>query len=207
MRLILLVLFAVFFSVSTHASTVNYRLYDHGQGALGPNYGVRVDVLAALVGIDPTTFSASTNGGNLLLSYDDMALTASISGTVSSNDTGEILDLAYTLSGLTARTDGGFTATGGDGNINGSLNGTDLDFDFDAKQNGSGIAATFAFDGHRLPNDTTTGVFRGWFVNTNRPCCNDFLVQAAVVPLPVPLALLVTSLVGLGWVARRRRTV
>lgn len=196
---------ASLFTTSVHATVFNYRLLDHGGGGLGPDYGLRFDYL----GLANNTFSVEKAGANVHLVFDDVAKTASINGQVSHNGLGGLFDLTYTLTGIQNLSGGGFTATGGSGNLSGvvpGMPGTTVNQDFDGKQNGSSIASILAFDGHRINNDSSTGVFRGWIVNENRPCCNDFLVQVTPVPLPATLVLFLTGIAGLGVVARRRVT-
>jgi len=214
---VLLVIFSVvLLPTVSHSAAVDFLLLDHGDGGLGPNYGLRVDELGGA----PPTYSASNNGASLTLSYDAAALTAVISGTVYKNGGGGLVNggamglvnVMYNLSGIAIDGNGGFTATGGSGNVGG--------IGFSAKQNGAGFGSIFAFDGHRINGDTTTPVFRGWIMTAFTPsggykCCNDFLVRAvrkppggpSPVPLPAPLWMLLATLLGVGGVRiwRRRR--
>lgn len=194
---------ASLFTTSVNATIFNYRLLDHGGGGLGPDYGLRVDYL----GLSNNTFSVEKSGAKVHLVFDDVAKTASINGKVSHNGAGGLFDLTYTLSGILNLSGGGFTATGGSGNLSGTvpgMPGTIVNLDFDGKQNNYSIASILAFDGHRINNDSSTGVFRGWIIDGMRPCCNDFLVQVTPVPLPATLVLFLTGIAGLGVVARRR---
>lgn len=199
-RIFILMFLASLFTTSVHATVFNYRLLDHGGGGLGPDYGLRVDYL----GLSNNTFSVEKSGASVRLVFDDVAKTASINGQVSHNGAGGLFDLTYTLSGIQNLSGGGFTAAGGSGNLSGMAPGTPVNLDFAGKQNGSSIASILAFDGHRINNDSSTGVFRGWIVDKDRPCCNDFLVQVTPVPLPATLVLFLTGIAGLGVVTRRR---
>ncbi|MEM8838973.1 MAG: hypothetical protein AAGE89_12835 [Pseudomonadota bacterium] len=212
MRLLVSLLLLVFASTAASATTYKFKLFDHGFGSQGSNYGLRADELGADLGFDPTTFSVSTNGGSLHLTVTDGPdPTAIIDGQVSRNDGGGVYDISYALSGITLLGDGAFTATGGSGTISGTptspTNPAPFSFDFDGKQDKNGFATIFKFDGHRLPGDSTTGVLRGWIIDTDRPCCNDFLVRVEAVPLPAPLALLLAGIAGLGFAASRRKKV
>ena len=170
-----------------HAAIV-YQVFDHGFGLLGEDYGLRLDQDGG-----GGTYSVSSNGAFVTLTYDEFALTAVIEGQVWMNVGGGLFDVDYTFTDLTAL-GAGFTATGGLGSLDG--------FDIFGKQNGDGLATIFAFDGHRIPGDDSTGVLRGWIEGGGT---NDWLVQVSVIPLPAALPLFLTGLAGLALLRRRKR--
>lgn len=209
MKLIRIAL-GVFLSIaalSAQATTVTYILGDHEDGALydgfsasgatGP-YGLRFDAIDPPNGNGPT-FSVGNNlggnGGLLLLSWDDanLAAGATISGSMYRNDTGDVWSVTYNLTGLVGDGNGGWTATGGTGLLNGTI-------DLIGKPDDHGHAFIFANDGHRLAGDTGW-VGRGWFEGDGS---NDFLVTATVVPVPAAVWLFGSALVGLGWQRRKQ---
>jgi len=94
-----------------------------------------------------------------------------------------------------------------DGSSNGTLFGVldgGGDFNFSGKSNGN-YFGLLAFDGHRLPGDNSTGVFRGWVVDSDRPCCNDFLVQVVAVPEPATWLMMIVGFALTGFAVKRRR--
>ncbi len=169
-----------------HAATITYSMLDHGFGNLGEDYGLRLDE-------DGGTYSVSSNGAFVTLTYDALGGTAFIEGTVSSNADGTLSAVDYTFTELTAFGDG-FTATGGSGSLG--------VFDLDGKLNDDGFATIFAFDGHRIDGDDSTGVLRGWLIGGGT---NDWLVRVAVIPLPAALPLFVTGLGFMGLLGWRRK--
>ena len=180
------------------AATYTYTLGDHSDGSEQAtyDYGLRLD--------GPGLFYTFQNG-NAILTYDDVNLTASISGTVNQStavDQTSPVDTAilYTISGITDAGGGFFTATGGSGDVGGlALTGKQA-----MTGAASGLAFLFLNDGHRLPGNTGI-VGRGWldFAGTN-----DFLFTATPNPVPVPAAvwLFGTALFGMFGFSRRRKS-
>ena len=177
-----------------HAGMVlpgTYQLLDHGFGALGPDYGLRVDAIGEV-------FSFELGGVAVFLTWDGGA-TANISGTIHENDDSEIWTLNYDLTGVTAVGTLGFTATGGSGTITDSfLNVTNIT----GEANPGGDVMEFFGDGHRIPGDNDTPVGRGWLLPPSST--DDFLFRAVAV-VPEPAALLLLGLGGLALAASRRR--
>ena len=185
---------------SASAVTTVYQLFDHGYGALGPDYGLRLD---ELFNGTNTTFSVSSNGAEVFMTYDDVAGTATISGQVYRNVVGGLYDVDYTMSLLTP-VGAGFMADAGTGSL--VEQGGGLSVSLNGKSDGVSMA-NFLFNGHRLPGDTTTAVLEGWLwvYDESRSCCNDWLVTATVVPVPAALPLFATALAGAGFFGWRRK--
>lgn len=175
------------------ASIYTYILDDHPDGNQQANYdyGLRLDSQ------NPDLYY-TFQLGNARLTYDDIALTASITGTVNQSTpvdqtSGVDTLIDYTLSGIVDFGNGFFTATDGSGDVGGlTLTG---------KQNGAGLAFLFLNDGHRLPG--TTGISgRGWLQGAGT---NDFLFTASAVPVPAAIWLFGTALIGLVGFSKRRK--
>ncbi len=165
-----------------------YQLHDHGFGTLGPDYGLRVDAIAAI-------FSVDLGGASTTLTWDGGA-TATIAGTLHNNATTDIWTVSFVLSGVVPVGTTGFTATAGTGTLTDPLLNVTV---MTGEQNGSGIAFDFLADGHRLPGDSSTAVGRGWLLPPNST--DDWLVRAELIPEPGTLALLTAG--GLMIVRRR----
>lgn len=162
-----------------HAASLDYDLFDHADGANTPpqQYGLRVDDLNQ---------HYSATGGALVLSTDNVANTAVISGTMAPNLNGtatggglnllgSLVNVVYTMTGVVFDSNGGFTATGGAGSLWDTA-GT-FQYDFSGKQNSAGYAALFKFDGHRLSGDNSSPVFRNWIMDASG--CGTFLSASA----------------------------
>ncbi|MFK7894730.1 MAG: PEP-CTERM sorting domain-containing protein [Myxococcota bacterium] len=180
---------------STSASAITYQLLDHGYGALGPDYGLRVDSAGEV-------FSVEIGSANIILDWDGGS-TATISGTLNANTAsgnggvGPTWTVNYVLTGVTA-SGGGFVATGGSGVLTDpSANDTALV----AEINGSGYAFQLLADGHRLPGDNSSLVARGWLLPPSST--DDWLVRAAVIPEPGTALLLGLGLAALSGARRR----
>jgi hypothetical protein len=166
-----------------------YQLHDHGEGNVGPDYGLRLDALGTL-------FSMDLGSADVTLDWDGGA-TATITGQMYRVYFGEIWDIDFTLTGVTAVGTLGFTATGGAGTVTDPSNNVTA---ITGMQNGDGDAFVFLADGDRLTGDDDTPVGRGWIVPPDST--NDWLVRAELIPEPASVALLTAG--GLLTLARRR---
>ncbi len=195
------------FCCSLTASTISpgeYALSNHPDGNLQSQapYGIRLDS-APPSGPGPT-FDVSA--GPVILTWNGGS-TATISGDVIRNDTGDTWNVTYTLTGVTL-VDDGIAATDGFGEI---TYADDLpvpspsSFPISGKLNGNGYAFLFLKDGHRL-NDPNAIVGRGWI---DAGGTNDWLVTATQItefdPVPEPSSsLLMLSTLCATAAARRR---
>lgn len=209
------------------AATHFYQLLDHEDGALTPphSYGLRLDDADAIVG-NRKVFSFE-NGGASILEYNDMAGTASISGTmVESNSDGTfggIWDVVYNFTNLFDLGGGFFECReANNGNpacsASGSISMGSTSYELGQKANNQSPGRYFIFngDGYRLSGDNSTPVGRGWVdpEDNSRFGANDFLFTAAKIPppppgmeVPLPAAgwMLIAGVAGLGYMGRRKR--
>ncbi len=209
-------LFTLFSLLSLMVSSAAYgsqtfRLFDHGFGGLGPDYGLRLDYLDGS-GAENLFSVSNLDDAFVTLKYTDVTDTTGtveIDGTVVRNSDNSSFRLNYTFEadrlGLPTDPFSGFKAINGtsSGTLFGVLDGG-ADFSFEGKSNGN-YFGLLAFDGHRLPGDNSTGVFRGWVVDKDRPCCNDFLVTVSAIPEPATWLMMIVGFGIVGGAIQRRR--
>ncbi|MEM9352940.1 MAG: PEP-CTERM sorting domain-containing protein [Planctomycetota bacterium] len=185
-----------------------YELFNHPDGAIATPtepYGIRLDAGTPPVGDGPT-FDVE-GAGPVLLTWPLFSTTATITGSTINNETGEIWDVDYTLTGVTAVSDG-FIATGGTGTLTYADVGpapTPSAYTLTGALDGDGEAFEFRMDGYRLDNDSTSIVGRGWLEGSGN--FNDWLVIAVqneefMIPEPTSAALL--SIGALAALRRRK---
>ncbi len=170
-----------------------YFLLDHPDGEISPPpYGLRMDDLGY-------TFSTELNGASVILDWDDLAGTATISGTLWNNQLSELWTVSYTLTGVVAEPGNlGFKASAGSGLLTDPLlNDTVLTGE---SMGGGGPVFEFLADGYRISGDNDTPVGRGWLLPAGST--DDWLVTA--VPVPEPTTALMLGL-GLAVMGVRRR--
>ncbi len=198
-----------------HATAIvpgDYFLLDHPDSALPAPYGLRLDVLDPPVGNGPT-FSTEVGGARVVLSWDGSG-TATISGTVYNNDTGNLWTVDQTLTGVSPIGSGataGFSATGGTLTITVASQDVAL---YGANQFvfGSGLMAGKAFvargDSYRCGShpDCGPGVARGWLTldGASGNTTDDWIVQLSPVPLPAAVWMLLAGLGGFAATARKK---
>jgi len=189
-----------------------FALFDHPDGQIAPQaYGLRLDGLGVA---DPLTFSFGSSQANSTMSMlvVDTGSTIEIrmSGTVTGNSANGgtnygtfDLDVTYVVSTVGSGWE--------DNNANSGLQVGTLEGDFGSGNQivnlfgNSDGNDTFRFlaDGYRISGDNSTWVGRGWVLPNNMTGnTNDFLFQAAVVPLP---AAAWAGLAMLGGLAAARR--
>ncbi len=198
-------------TAAANAATYTYNLNDHPGTALAAtyDYGLRLDYAGK--------FFSFGNGASAQLIYDDVAMTASIVGTMveslGNGAFGSAWNISYSLAGMTDLGGGFFRDTSGSGSGTISL-GSDV-LNLGAKSNNWGAYFVLNADGNRLPNDNTSITGRGWVdPQSGLGGANDFLFTASLddsgagasVPRPAAGWMLLSGLLGLGAAARRRRS-
>ena len=209
---------AILIAATSQAATFVYDLSDHPSGNQAGNfdYGLRLDKE------NPDLFITFDNGSAATLEYDDVALTATISGTVFQSTgvgtTGDAYTLRYTMTDLTDLGGGFFeqrTANASTGTL--TLNSDPSQVISLGSEALNGVFFRFADDGHRLPGNPSTGIVgRGWVgqdAGQEKP--NDFLFTATLdpngnTPPPVPLPaagwMLLAGIGGMAAMRRRKAT-
>ena len=175
----------------------SYTLLDHGNGSLGPAYGLRVDSIGEI-------FSFSLGAAGVQLDWDG-GTTAVFWGDINRNTmggnggVGDIWHITYNLTGVSAVGTLGFTATGGNGFVQDHLfhNTTNLV----SLQNEDGFVFEFLADGHRIDGDNDTPVGRGWIQPPDT--VDDFIVRGVLLPEPGSALLTTVLLAGLALLRRR----
>lgn len=171
-----------------------FDLFDHPSGAIDPQaYGLRLDGIGVE---DPFTFSFGDSQANSTMTLQVVdtgsQLEIRMFGTVTGNSANGGTDFGTFALNVTYVVDA--VANGWEdndmniGNMIGTLEG---DFgsgnqvvDLFPKSAGSD-SFYFLADGHRIAGDNSTWVGRGWLLPNNQMGnTNDFLFQAALVPLP-----------------------
>lgn len=209
-------------ATATPASAISmqFKMFDHpDRQKKNEAYGLRLDRE------DPDTFfSAGANAGasTVTLTYDLTALTFMLEGTMVRSLDGSIWDLSYGMDGLTPGTDGpdvDFGAFASSSLIANSLTCADIlclgesPIEVGRKARADDLFFAFGATSDFSPgsNNDEFGVVRGnimtatgWVGGSGT---NDFLFAGTVVPLPAPLLLLGSALLGLGFLSRRRAAV
>ena len=148
------------------SATYVYDLFDNPDGSEtgnGYDYGLRLD--------DSNKFFSFENGASATLSYDDVAKTAEISGTMRESlgfDTdgatrlfGTLWTVSYTMDMLTDLGGGLFLDETGNGS--GSISETGTSISLGAKARGDGVYFYFTEDSNRDPNtNDELYVGEGW---------------------------------------------
>ena len=203
-----------FAATASSAATFVYDLLDNPDGAEtvnGYDYGLRLD--------DSNMFFSFENGASATLTYDDVALTAVISGTMveslgfaGDNTTrvfGDTWTLSYTMDGLTDLSGGQFLDETGNGSGSISFNGTTISLG--SKSRPDGVFFYLTDDSNRDPNpNDEVLVGEGWVGGSGT---QDFLFLAELnnggdlpdIPLPAAGWMLIAGLGGLGALRRRRK--
>ncbi len=221
---------AVFASSATAGSVKTFKLFDHPDGSDNPPpYGIRLDGLFG--DSTTTTFSFDTAEGVTMrvMEAGNGSIVINISGVVyGGRDVGTAYDLAhagtgkyelnYTYAynvvteGTGWRVDPQHMENGGTFNAI-DVNGDEANFQFNLfEEPNTGNPFKFLQDDHRLQNQPEGGqgfwVGRGWhtFVQGQGVAgTQDFLfIGTQIVPLPTPLALSATGLLGVSLLRRRR---
>jgi len=159
---------------SGQVNAATFELGDHPDGQLIDNgaYGLRLDRTLFSVG---SNIDVGDPAKGVVLDFDPVAMTASMTGVIqmaykngAGFDSPDLWDLTYTFTGVVALGGGvgGFTATGGSGQMTDRTPG-DIDGFYDeifltGKQDSTGIAFYFQPNGYRLDGDSASWVGRGW---------------------------------------------
>ncbi|MHA7813315.1 MAG: VPLPA-CTERM sorting domain-containing protein [Phycisphaerales bacterium] len=190
-----------------------FDLFDHPQGQVAPQaYGLRLDSVGP---DDPMTFSFGNSQANSTMTLQVVDTGSNIEirmfGTVTGNSaTGGTIsntftvDVSYVVDAVTGGWEDNNSANGSViGSIVGDFGSGVESIDLSGKTDGSD---TFRFlsDGWRISGDSSTWVGRGWVMpeGSSGGNTNDWLFQAALVPLP-PAAW--GGLAMLGGIAAARR--
>lgn len=186
------------FSLSTAASAITFQLLDHGDGVLGPDYGLRVDTQGEI-------FSVEIGAADILIDWDGGS-TATLSGTLNQNTaggsggndgSGGVWLVSYVFTGVTA-SGGGFVATGASGIL---TDPSSVETVLTGEANGDGLVFQLLADGHRIDGDDSSLVGRGWLLPNGAG--EDWLVRAVVVPEPGTALLFGFGLATLAGARRR----
>ncbi|MEM8843998.1 MAG: PEP-CTERM sorting domain-containing protein [Pseudomonadota bacterium] len=161
MKKIISILFISLFvtSVANAAPVVPntlYQLFDHPDGALGTNYGLRCDACAYGGTAEERTWSTQSDFGSYLYWNEEDPSGAAIFGGLTRNSDSSQWGVVYIMDATASAT--GYTSTVGAGLLFGG--GGQL-YGFLGKQNNNGTSFIAQGDGHRLPGDHDE-VGRGW---------------------------------------------
>ncbi len=208
------------FAAPVSAATYTYNLLDSPQVAdASLDYGIRLDDYGMVFSFE--------NGASAQLVYDDVANTATISGTIreSFSEPGrenwhqfrDIWDISFTMTDVTNTGTGLFADYAGNGTGYIKYGDTNLTLGMPMANGGAGYF--FIRDGgYAQPGDVGFGG-AGWMdpdpsLNVTNTT-NDFLFTAELssviptpmepVPLPAAGLLLLSGIMGLGAMSRRRR--
>lgn len=201
------------------AEVLRFKMFDHPDGQLQAtqDYGIRLD------GLNPNTFfsaGADADNSTVRLSYDTTALTFQLEGTVRRNRDDSIWGLDYGMSGLTNGSNGpdldfgAFAASLLTSDTLTCLSGAcigEADISLGRKSRSDNLFFAFGATGDFAPgfDNDEFGVVRGGIMTAtgwvDGNGTNDILMAGVVVPLPAPLALLASAMLGLGVLGARRR--
>jgi len=218
------------------AAVFTYELSDNGTGELsefGYSYGLRLDSYIGMDvpevapvlpvyqdgegGNDPVEYDDdsrmvfSFDAGDATLTYDDVAGTVLIKGTMvrslANNMLGKVWEVVYTMTGVTNAGYGMFISENDSGS--GSISNGDNNFALGAKdRDGEYFLLTDTSDRY----DNTPGVIvgEGWVNTRSADCCDDFLfnaelVEVSAVPLPAAGWMLIAAVGGMGAMSRRKK--
>lgn len=207
------------------AAVLQFLMFDHPDGSEvknGKEYGIRLD------GFNPNTFfsaGADADNSTVRLTYDTSALTFKLEGTVRRNRDNSVWGLDYSMDGLTNGSSGqdvDFGAFGGSsltsdtltclsGACLGDINTpAEADISLGRKSRSDNLFFAFGATGDFGPGENDEfGVVRGDIMTAtgwvNGSGTNDILMAGQIVPLPAPILLLASAMLGLGALGSRRR--